>query len=292
MREHRGVQIVKVILIVFGVLVVLAVGAGLFLPAVGARQYYTLEEALRSPTSTRKLVMIGRGIQTTGVSLTEVSPEVKQLTNLTHLELGCNNIRHLPEWLTENPKIIHISLAGNQLSVFPPELAKMTNLRELNLNWNSIAELPPNIGNLVLLEWLELDGNRLELLPPEIGKLGALVFLNLRDNRLQNLPPHIGNLHHLERLILSSNHLTDVPDELSRLVSLKELRIDGNRLSLKAQGRLRKLLPHMKIDFGHQVGEGETGHMSSPISSTLSPDVNPVGGVVQSANLSRSRWPQ
>ena len=155
MREHRAARIVRIILIVSRYTRCPGGGGSLFLPAVGAPQYcYSLKRALRSPTSIQKLALLGQGLS--GVSFTEVPPEVKQLTNLSHLDLGCNSIHHLPEWLTQNPKITRISLATNQLSAFPPELAKMSNLKELDLNWNAIVELPPSIGDLVSLELLSM----------------------------------------------------------------------------------------------------------------------------------------
>jgi internalin A len=101
--------------------------------------------------------------------LTELPPEIGQLTNLTEL-----------------------NLYNNKLTELPPEIGQLTNLTELDVSLNQLTELPPEIGELTKLRKLDLKLNRLSLLPLEIGKLIYLTYINLRDNRLiPTIPPEI-----------------------------------------------------------------------------------------------------
>jgi Leucine-rich repeat (LRR) protein len=140
-------------------LVVALTGVGLLLPPVGADRYcHSLDEALRSPQSVDKLALTVQG-------LTKVPDKVRDLPNLSWLELSGNKIHNLPDWLTHNGKIVRISLMGNAISVFPNELTEMVNLVDLNLAYNSIGELPADICSLWKLRFLNLNGNRLDAVP-------------------------------------------------------------------------------------------------------------------------------
>jgi Leucine-rich repeat (LRR) protein len=72
------------------------------------------------------------------LGLTELPPEIGQLTNLQELDL----------W-------------GNQLTVLPPEIGQLTNLRWLDVAGNQLTVLPPEIGQLTNLRWLDVAGNPL-----------------------------------------------------------------------------------------------------------------------------------
>ena len=87
--------------------------------------------------------------------------EIGQLTNLTQLSLG-----------------------GNQLSVLPAEIGQLANLTQLSLSENRLSVLPAEIGQLTNLTGLYLSENRLSVLPAEIGQLTNLTQLTLNGNPL------------------------------------------------------------------------------------------------------------
>jgi internalin A len=129
-----------------------------------------------------------------GKQLTELPPEIGQLTNLTWLELQ-----------------------GNRLTSLPQEICRLTNLQELNLRGNRLINLPPELFQLTSLTELHLGGNQLTTLPPEIGHLRELQEIYLWGNKFTALPPEIGQLTKLKELQLYGNPLTSPPIEIARL---------------------------------------------------------------------------
>ena len=90
--------------------------------------------------------------------------------------------------------------------------------------------------------------------PPEIGNLIALRELTLEANKIKSIPPAISNLKKLEKLDLSQNRLTRLPSEIGYLENLKSLNLgnefdEGNSFSKAERARIRKLLPHTRINF-------------------------------------------
>jgi Leucine-rich repeat (LRR) protein len=212
---------------------------------------------LRKALRTGKLKLSDRG-------LTEVPPEIGQLTNLKTLDLSGNQLTAPPPEIGQLINLQTLNLSGNQLTalppeigqltylqwlylydnrltVLPPEIGQLTDLQRLGLSGNQLTALPPEIGQLDL-EWLSLYRNQLTALPPEIGQLTYLQWLYLYDNRLTVLPPEIGQLIYLRRLDLSGNQLTALPPEIGQLTNLKTLDLSGNQLTaLPEIGQLTRL---------------------------------------------------
>jgi internalin A len=140
--------------------------------------------------------------------LTELPPEIGQLTNL---------------------RILIVS--SNLLTTLPPEIGQLENLQWLELDSNHITSLPAEIGQLKNLILLSIDFNLLTTVPAEIGLLSNLQFLNLANNQLESLPAEIGQLHKLRNLYLYNNQLTTLPPEIGLLSRLCSLHLDTNHLS-------------------------------------------------------------
>lgn len=108
------------------------------------------------------------------MGLTELPPEIGNLTSL---------------------KFLH--LENNQLSNLPPEIGRLNNLRELRLGYNNFRDLPQEIGNLHKLCVLRLESNNLQHLPVVIGQLSLLTdrlngcHLAFQDNPLISLPREV-----------------------------------------------------------------------------------------------------
>src|SRR6266704_5774216 len=86
-----------------------------------------------------------------GLALTQLPPELWQLTNLQELYLD-----------------------NNQLSQLPPEIGQLTNLQMLRLDQNQLNQLPLEIGQLINLQELSLFQNQLSQLPRELWRLSNL----------------------------------------------------------------------------------------------------------------------
>jgi internalin A len=166
-----------------------------------------------------------------GNQLSELPPEIGQLTSLTGLYLRDNQLNELPPEIGQLTDLTILYLRGNQLSELPPEIGQLTNLAELNLRGNQLGQLPPEIVQLTNLTSLVLSDNQLSELLPEIGQLTNLTRLYLRYNRLGELPPEIVQLTNLTSLDLRGNQFGQLPPEIVQLTNLTSLDLSGNQLS-------------------------------------------------------------
>ncbi|PSN57280.1 Leucine-rich repeat-containing protein 40 [Blattella germanica] len=153
--------------------------------------------------------------------ITDLSPDIKNLSSLTVLNIHNNNLTSIPPELACLSKLTRLNVSHNKLQTLPATFFKLCELRSLQLSHNELEEVSDDIGDLVMLENLELDVELLE-------GLSHLRVLNLRDNEISSLPDEISTLHLLVRLDLSNNALTMLPDALGFLPHLQSLQLEGN----------------------------------------------------------------
>jgi hypothetical protein len=236
--------------VLWAVIVLLLCAMPVFAQDMTPRQGY--QEALRRIEAARVSGQIE--LDLTELELTELPPEIRQLTALQVLYVFHNNLTHLPPeigqltalqrlYLYSNQlsslpleigQLAHLQLLDlsyNQLSALPSEFGQLTHLQSLSLNNNQLISLPPEIGLLTKLQSLHLHNNQLTTLPSELGQLTNLQTLYLLDNRLTSLPPEIGQLSSLQELYLLDNHLTNLPPEIGQLISLQSFELPYNQLS-------------------------------------------------------------
>ena len=163
--------------------------------------------------------------------LTSLPPEIGKLGNLVTLDLTYNNLSNMPSDIGQLGSLEYLNLGENDLRSLPSEIGQLSSLIELRLYNNDLNSLPPEIGQLSRLVALGLYINNLSSLPPEIGQLGSLENLNLGGNDLSSLPQEIGQLASLEKLNLFNNELSGLPIEMNQLVNLKTLYLSSNNLS-------------------------------------------------------------
>jgi small GTP-binding protein len=163
-----------------------------------------------------------------GLGLTQLPPELCQLTALTSLNLSGNQLSSVPPELGKLTALTELHLWINQLSSVPPEFFHLKTLTMLDLGGNKLSSVPPELGQLTSLTSLNLGKNQLSSVPPELGQLTALTQLNLGGNQLSSVPPELGQLTALTQLNLSGNQLSSLPPELNQLTNLKELYLHGN----------------------------------------------------------------
>jgi len=104
--------------------------------------------------------------------LTELPPELLQLTNLTKLDLGINRLKQLPPEIGQLANLTHLHLWGNHFSILPQEILKLTKLTTLNVIFNSLTFLPPQLCQLTNLTELRPSLNPLTSPPYELAVQG------------------------------------------------------------------------------------------------------------------------
>ncbi len=162
--------------------------------------------------------------------LTNIFPEIGQLSELQHLDLSSNQLTSLPPDIGELSRLRYLDLSGNKLTSLPPEILRLTHLYKLNLSGNQLTSLPTEIGLFTSLDELNLSGNQLTSLPTEIGLLTELSKLNLGGNQFASLPTEIGLLTELSKLNLGGNQLKSLPESIWQLPKLSNLYLETNQL--------------------------------------------------------------
>jgi leucine-rich repeat protein SHOC2 len=203
-----------------------------------------LEKAFNNPEGTTVLKL-------NNAFLTELPPEIGQLTNLETLVLTRNRLTELPPEIGNLTKLKKLVLSSNRLTSLPPEIGNLANLEYLSVKHNRMDTLPAEIGNLINLKWLDLQYNRLKELPPEIGNLKKIRFLYLNENHLYAVPDEIGDLEELRIFVLGKNRLTEpLPETLGNLCSLTELNVgkSGPMLEIPLSVQNLKQLDLLVID--------------------------------------------
>ena len=172
-----------------------------------------------------------------GKQLSQLPPEIGQLTNLQSLNLSDNQLSESllireKELFDRIEQATWEEILYDDWKQLPPEIGQLLNLQSLNLSSNQLSELPPEIGQLAKLQSLDFSFNHLSELPSEIGQLANLQSLNLSSNQLSELPLEIGQLSSLQSLDFSFNHLSELPSEIGQLSSLQSLDLHNNQLDV------------------------------------------------------------
>ncbi|MCA2630673.1 MULTISPECIES: COR domain-containing protein [unclassified Microcystis] len=163
-------------------------------------------------------------------NLTEIPPEIAQLTSLQELHLSFNQISEIPEALAQLTSLQYLDLSHNQISEIPEALAQLTSLQLLDLSNNQISEIPEALAQLTSLQHLRLSNNQISEIPEALAQLTSLQELNLTGNQIREIPEALAHLTSLQRLYLSSNQIREIPEALAQLTSLQHLRLNNNQI--------------------------------------------------------------
>ncbi|GBL09934.1 Internalin-A [Microcystis aeruginosa Sj] len=164
-------------------------------------------------------------------NLTEIPPEIPQLTSLQYLNLRNNQIREIPEALAQLTSLQYLYLYSNQIREIPEALAQLTSLQVLNLNNNQIREIPEALAHLTSPQGLFLDNNQIREIPEALAHLTSLQYLYLNNNQISEIPKALAQLTSLQHLFLNNNQIREIPEALAQLTSLQDLDLSNNQIS-------------------------------------------------------------
>lgn len=150
--------------------------------------------------------------------------------SLVELNLSCNNIKDLPQFLFQLKRLRVLNLADNCIEDIPHTICLLGNLETLDLNQNEIHELPITIVQCLRLANLSLKGNPLQRISDDFFNFANLTNLNLNDTSLTTLNDNIKNLSCLVNLEIRENFLTAIPDTIGFLTKLQKLDLGSNEI--------------------------------------------------------------
>nr|WP_242034667.1 leucine-rich repeat protein [Microcystis flos-aquae] len=165
-----------------------------------------------------------------GRNLTEIPPEIPQLTSLRSLALGHNQISEIPEALAHLTSLRFLYLGHNQISEIPEALAHLTSLRFLLLSDNQIREIPEVLAQLTSLQSLDLGHNQIREIPEALAHLTSLQYLDLGHNQIREIPEALAHLTSLQGLYLRNNQIREIPEALAYLTPLQSLDLRNNQI--------------------------------------------------------------
>ncbi|HEX8181014.1 MAG TPA: COR domain-containing protein [Pyrinomonadaceae bacterium] len=207
--------------------------------------------------------------------LTDLPPEIGQLTNLTELYVNGNQLSRLPPKLKQLTNLKVLDLGSNRFTKLPPVLGQLPSLTELHLSNNQLKELPAALWQLPNLRELCLDSNQLTQLPPEIAQLSNLTELNLRNNQLTALPAEIGQLPNLTKLYLDGNQLAIPPEILDKVDEPATI----INYYLEHQAGRKKPLNEAKVLVVGQGSVGKTSLVKRLVQDDFNPQENKTDGI-------------
>src|ERR1044072_5459094 len=229
------------------------------------------EEAVRKIKAAKKEG--SAELSLTGLNLTELPPELFELSNLIRLQLNDNEITIIPDefsvftqlrilWfqnnkITEIPKAIcqlfslqELSLSSNQISVLPDAFSDLSNLKKLFLYNNNLGAIPEVICNIPNLEKLFLDNIQTTSIPDAISRLVKLQDLKLRSNKINSVSSSVKRLKNLIDLDLSENELEFLPEEIGDIPNLETLALNDNKIAV-IPGVISKLSQLYRLSLRH-----------------------------------------
>jgi internalin A len=166
-----------------------------------------------------------------GRHLSDLPPEISQLTNITSLDLSFNQFNALPESIGNLSNLRHLNLSSIQLRALPKSIANLKSLTSLDLRSNQFKTLPEEICQLKNLTNLNLCFNKIITLPKDFFQLSNLIALDLSGNQFNTLPKDFFQLSDLITLNLNGNQFKVFPEVFFQFEKLTSVRFSGNQLS-------------------------------------------------------------
>jgi len=115
-------------------------------------------------------------IQMCSLGLKNLPDEVRNLKNLTYIDLHDNLLEEFPAVLTELTKLNAINLSHNKIKSIPTEIEKLTKLKRLTLTSNCIISINDSLLNLNL-DSLNLDKNPINRTVLPVNMAAKKIFI-------------------------------------------------------------------------------------------------------------------
>lgn len=239
-------------------------------PGAGCDTALRRVEAFAHDASATSLSLAGLGVAALSPALFGHLGEAA--SRIERLDLACNKLTSLPDWLCQLPRLRVLFLLGNPFSTIPPVLRSCDSIFMLSFKSCALAgplddsALPPNLG------WLILTDNAITCLSPSFGeRLSGVRKLMLANNRLNGLPGNMmdsGMGSCLELLRLNNNLLEKVPECVFAAKKLAWLGLGGNPCSLSSVRSLAELdqsarvtLEDYEWEKQERLGSGASGEV-------------------------------
>lgn len=114
--------------------------------------------------------------------------EIENCESLLYINLSYNSITEIPDELGNLP-LESLSLGSNQIKSIPESISNLKNLWSLSFDNNDLASFPKEVLELKKLVNLHLHGNNIKEIPIELADIESLVSLIVDDR--QELKPFI-----------------------------------------------------------------------------------------------------
>jgi Leucine-rich repeat (LRR) protein len=212
------------------------------------RTTYGLQKALRQPNMSGEIVVFLKKDENSelsqlgqfhklrslilldGKDLTDLPPEILQLSRLEKLRIRGTGIKHLPEELGNLTYLRHLIIEDTPIKSLPDSLGRLQNFSVLEIDRTLLECLPESFANLKELYSLQITNSKLNIFSEAISEMTNLSFLNLKDNNIPSLPDSIRKLRMVTRMNLGGNFLESLPDAFCELRALLNLDLSYNKL--------------------------------------------------------------
>lgn len=176
------------------------------------------------------------------------------LTNLSDVDLSCNDLSRMPECLYTLANLRRLNLSSNQITELSLCIDQWIHLETLNLSRNQLTSLPSAICKLTKLKKLYLNSNRLDFdgIPSGIGKLVALEEFMAANNNLELIPESLCRCAKLRKLVLNKNRLVTLPEAVHFLLDIEILDVRENPNLVMPPKPVDRTSEWYNIDFSLQ----------------------------------------
>jgi internalin A len=190
-----------------------------------------LAEATRRITECRNRHTLS--LDLSGLNLTQLPEELRDLLWLKELNLQNNHLTQIPDWVGNLTSLNILNAYKNPLETILTDFTRLVDLKTLRIGGGKSSAVTKSLGSLQQLETLALSHQCLAEIPTWVRRLKNLTTLSVSGNYLTKLPTWLENLEKLERLDVSDNYIRALPKSILELKSLKTLHLDENpKLSL------------------------------------------------------------
>jgi Leucine-rich repeat (LRR) protein len=187
----------------------------------------SVEEALRAPAEVTELSLSHRS------ALAEVPETIRELANLTALDLSFTKISRLPGWVGSLRKLTRLELTYTEIIDLPAEIGDLPALEELALGSFTLRGVPEVVARLRLKKLAIATGSLDDRDAERIAANSGLreLAVTLQRGSMPALPRALGTLAGLQKLEITSwnGDIGDLSaiEQLGALVDL-EIQVTGS----------------------------------------------------------------